>query len=446
MGLFVQLCKKYSSWFSGILVLYFILFVLSTSVTQDDYATLSDLSSDGFWGPTFGVWNILGGNISSVIPRTLALGFGFSPALPLGLVIYSGLTLLLIILSINYLLTFFIPRFREFVLGKRLPLVLALSLGFEGLFTPGQLGVLGFSAAAGVHIWPVCFIILGHKFFLKNSRLSFFGTILAFLYAGNSNIPEGALAVIVVIALSYRTHCSSGLMHSGKRFIGTLVLLLTTITGLLTIFLAPGFKARLETAGVSLALNDLITGVLQAGAFFSIDILTHPFIYLATITGFIIGGHVGLQTAWKPIQEFSLIALLYFLLLIVGAGVAYPAWHQTFGLYVFLLPLAFSLGVFYSERRPGLRAIVSALLVPILILSSLATVRSGYTVMNRKIAWQSNYEHNICIIKAGSNETLRGSEIVYPPKSLGVEDINSWPWMADSFKNWIVNSGFTCKK
>jgi hypothetical protein len=426
------------------LLLYFVLFVASTSVTQDDYATLSDLSLDGFWGPTNGVWDVLGGNISSVIPRTLALSVGFFPILPIGLVTYSALTLLLIMLSIDYLLGLFVTRYKDFPVRTRVPLALILNLGFEGLFTPGELGVLGFSAAAGVHIWPVCFIVLGHKLFQRKSLLNFLGTILAFVYAGNSNIPEGALATLVVISLTYRSYFASGNIVSKKRSAGNLVLVFTTLISLLIIFSAPGFQARTDTAGVSLDPRDLVTGIVRAGIFFSADILTHPFIYLAGILGYLLGRATCLQVDMKRIHEFSLFAFLYFLLLVIGAGVAYPAWHQTFGLYIFLLPLAFSFGLLYSAKMPQTRAFVSALLGLMLVLCVLVTLRSGYTVFERKLSWQSNFEHNVCLVREGVVVGLRGSQITYPPNNLGIEDVDSWPWMADGFKNWIIESGFSC--
>lgn len=445
MNTLAQFGKRYSNWITGFLILYFVFFVASTSVTQDDYATLSDLSLDGFWGPTNGVWNVLGGNISSVFPRTLALGFGFKSSLPLGLVIYSAVTLLLVTVSIDYLLGLFVPRLKSVSLSKRLPLILILSLGFEGLFTPGELGVLGFSAAAGVHVWPICFIILGHKFFSYKSFPAFLCTALMFLYSSNSNVPEGALAVLVVTILNYRSLLLNGRLLVNGRSVKNVVLLLASISVLFVIFLAPGFQARTETAGVSLEPKDLAIGVMRAVMFFSADILTHPFLYLVAILGYIVGKSSSLEAVRKPIQEFGFLALAYFLLLVAGAGAAYPAWHQTFGLYVFLLPLAFSLGLLYSNKIWKIRILGSALLIPIIVICSLVTVRSGYTVVNRKLTWQSNFEHNVCLVKSGMFEGFRGSEITYPPKKLGVEDLNTWPWMADGFRNWVVARNFQCR-
>jgi len=416
----------------------------STTVTQDDYSTLSDLTTDGFWGPTHGVWNVLGGNISSVLPRTLALGVGFASSSPLGLVVYSALTLLLIALSFNYLLELFIPTLKVFSISKRLPVILILCLGFEGLFTPGELGVLGFSAAAGVHVWPICLIILGHRLYYRDSALAYIGTLLIFLYASNSNIPEGALAVLAAMILSYRSIFSNGKLLKDVRLVRSLILVLVSTGGLFVIFLAPGFQARTETAGVSLEPKDLVIGAIRAGIFFSADVLTHPFLYFAAVLGLILGTRLKLQIARGPLREFSFLAAIYFLLLVVGAGAAYPAWHQTFGLYVFLLPLAFSLGVIFSQKNPKLKVFASAVLIPVVILCILATVRSGYTVVNRKISWQGNFEHNVCLVKSNSVQDLLGSEITYPPKRLGVEDVNTWPWMADGFKNWVIKTNFQC--
>lgn len=445
MRYLIRFGQKYSNWITGLLLLYFTLFVGSTSVTQDDYSTLSDLSLNGFWGPTNGVWNVLGGNISSVVPRTVALGFGFTPAVPLGLVAYSALTLLLVTLTLNYLLGLFVPMFSNFPFGKRLAFILILSLGFEGVFTPGELGVFGFSAAAGVHVWPICFIILGHMLFSRKSALAFVGAAFAFLYASNSNIPEGVLALLVVIVLSYRSSQSNGTHRPSKRLIKNLVLLIAVTFGLLIIFLAPGFQARTETVGVSLELKDFLASLIRAGMFFSVDILTHPFIYLGVILGYAAGLNSKLQAHRKPIQEFSFFTIAYFLLLVVGAGVAYPAWHQTFGLYVFLLPLAFSFGVHYSGKNSPRIRFWRALLIPVLIICMLVTGRSGYSTMERKFSWQSKFEHNLCAVNGLKSEPLLGSEIAYPPFNLGVEDLNTWPWMADAFKEWINNSELVCK-
>jgi hypothetical protein len=442
----IKIIQRYSKWVTGFLLFYLACFVTSTTITQDDYATLSDLVREGFWGPINGVWNVLGGNISSVLPRTLALGFGFSSGLHLGLIAYSAVTLILICLSFDYLLRLFIPGLKESAFRLRLPLILVSSLGFEGLFSPGELGVLGFSAAAGVHVWPICLIIIGYWLYSQKSLLAAFGTTLAFLYASNSNVPEGVFALIVVIFLSYRAFLSHSYKPFNKTFNKNLVLLVTTIAGLATIFIAPGFQSRSEAAGVSLELKDLVTGVARSGIFFTADILSHPFIYLMVVIGFVLARKTNLRVAKQPIKEFGVFAVLYFLLLVAGAGVAYPAWHQTFGLYIFLLPLAFSFGVLCYERKPNLNLFGRVLLIPVLIICLLITVRSGFTVFNRKMVWQSNFEHNICLIRSGSNQGFRGSEITYPPKNLGIEDINTWTWMADDFTSWVFETDFSCKK
>jgi hypothetical protein len=424
---------------------YFALFVAGISVTQDDYATLSELTLHGFFGPANGVWSNLGGNISSVLPRTLALGFNFSPTLPLGLIIYSAVTLFLIMVSMDHLISSLIPTVKGLAFKFRFPLLLVLGLGFEGIFTPGEVGVLGFSAAAGVHVWPMCFLILGHKLLVKRKPLSGLGAFLAFLYSSNSNIPEGLLTLIAVCVLSYRFTFIDGYHLKGKRMVGAFGLVMSCILAFSFIFLASGFQARSEAVGVSSDPKELILGILNSLLFFIMDILTHPFLYLAFILGNFLGRKLELQFAMKIFRDVCVLTVLYFSLLIVGAGVAYPAWHQTFGLYVFLLPLSFSLGALFSNSIPNINVLVRVLLIPVVIVSSLITVRSGYTNIERKLSWESNFEHNVCVVTGFKPDPLLGSEITYPPKNLGIEDLNTWPWMADAFENWVKGSGFTCR-
>jgi hypothetical protein len=439
------LARKYYNWVSLILFAYFLVFLVSASIAQDDYATLSDLTTDGFYGPVIGVWNTLGGNIASVVPRSMALGLGFQIGFPVGLVIYSITTLALMLISFDFLLGYLVSPFQSLAVRKRLPILLILALGFEGIFTPGEVGVLGFSAAAGVHVWPISFVVIGAKLFSIKTRLSLLGAMFAFLYAGNSNIPEGVLAVIVAIAMCYSTVLQDGRLIKKKKVLGYLGVPLISAFGLLVIFVAPGFQARSQAVGVSFAFNDLAVGVIRAAMYFLFDILTHPFIFLAVFLGYAVGKFGKLTVEKKSIRNVGITSILYFLLLVAGAGVAYPAWHQTFGMFVLLLPLSFAFGVhFASVPRVQLPAI-RIFLIPLLIACLLVSLRSGYTTVERKLSWQSNFAHNVCVAKGLKSGPYLGSEITYPPMNLGIEDLSTWPWMADAFKKWINGSNFVCE-
>lgn len=430
---------------SFLFLTYLAVFVASISITQDDYSTLSDLSLNGFFGPVSGVWNGLGGNISSVLPRALALSVGSYPNFPIGLIIFAGVTFFLILISFNYLLCDLIPSFKNLARSRRLLLLLVLSLGFEGLFTPGQVGVFGFSAAAGVHVWPICLVIIGRELILRNKPLSIFGALLAFLYASNSNIPEGVVALTVILLMNYQ---SNALRHRSKRSGPTVAYqLISAISalGLVVIFVAPGFEARTETAGVSFNPIDLLFGVTRAFVFFSADIFSHPFIYLAICLGFQVGKSRQIMIEKKVLKNLGAVTLLYFLLLVVGAGVAYPAWHQTFGLFVLLLPMSFAFGVYFSSNLGRISTLIRLSFLPVLLVCLLVTARSGYSTIDRKISWTSNFEHNVCVVQGINSDPLLGSEITYPPMNLGIEDLDTWPWMLDGFTNWIGESGISCK-
>lgn len=428
------------------LITYLAVFILCICVTQDDYATLSELTLHGFFGPTIGVWSGLGGNISSVLPRTIALSIGVLSVVPIGLVIYSAITLALILLSFSYLLEFLIPSFKSLPRNYRLPILLVLALGFEGLFTPGQLGVLGFSAAAGVHIWPICLIVIGHKLLIQQRLISFLGASLALLYASNSNVPEGLVAILVLFLITYRLCVSKKKNLSTRKAFAYLILCILCLFALVAIFAASGFQARTEAAGVSFNVSDLVIGVSRAAIYFSVDVVTHPFLYLSLILGYFFGKYRGLVVARVTMRSTAALTFLYFLLLVAGAGVAYPAWHQTFGLYVMLLPIAFAVGVNMANKFPALLKFIRILLTPVLIVCLLVTVRSGFSVVDRKLSWNENFQYNVCVVYGDETGPLRGSEITYPPKDLGIEDVNTWPWMADGFKTWITKSNIYCKE
>lgn len=444
MKLFNAVLSRKVQLVSYLLGLYLAVFVASTCITHDDYATLSESTLHGFWGPANGVWTSLGGNISSVIPRTIALSLWVGSTQPIGLIIYSALTLFLILVSFDWLLRYLIPGYQNFSRNKRVFLLLVLSLGFEGVFTPGQAGVLGFSAAAGVHVWPVCLIIIGHRLFARGTKLALLGSLATFLYAANSNVPEGMLALFVVLSLFFRRLLSKEPLFRERQIKWYFLISFTTAIGLVIIFLASGFSARTETAGVSFNPKDLILGVIRSFAFFSADIVTHPFLYLAFLLGVMVGKSLKPGVHSFAMKEFALIAGAYFTLLVLGAGAAYPAWHQTFGLYVLLLPLAFTLGIRICNSNLKLSKSVPLLLIPVLLLSTLITVRSGYLVVARKINWQASFEHNVCVTRGEIEAPLRGLEITYPPVDLGIEDINTWPWMADGFEKWILGSDVSC--
>jgi hypothetical protein len=78
-----------------------------------------------------------------------------------------------------------------------------------------------------------------------------------------------------------------------------------------------------------------------------------------------------------------------------------------------------------------------AIFVVVVLVFSMILIRSGLMLSDRARAWDENLLHNICEIQNDSLNNLKGAELRYPPLGLGIEDIETWPWMSSNYVAWV---------
>jgi len=109
-----------------------------------------------------------------------------------------------------------------------------------------------------------------------------------------------------------------------------------------------------------------------------------------------------------------------------------------------VIPTVFYLGVFIGDRRELSRYMsrLKFLTFFLILLLGVMYVRVGVTSWQRSSNWDSAFKVNACSIAKSPSSPLLGAEIIYPPFKLGVEDVNTWPWMANKYRLWVSDSSF----
>jgi hypothetical protein len=349
---------------------------------------------------------------------------------------------MLVLLTFHILLSQFFADYNSINKQRKLLVTLMLALGFEGLFTPGQAGVFGFSAAAGVHVWPVCLMIISGWILSRNFNYWPI-SLLCLAYAANSNIPEALTTLIYLLLLLFNLKYQDFNMKF-KYYLFYIVALIVCISLTILIFIAPGFSARSGNIGVSFDVSSLVIGSTKACGIFLVDVFTHPYLYLAFLTGVKLKDRLG-SFSLNFIYFYSILVISYFTLLVVGAGVAYPAWHQTFGLYVLLLPLMIPLGAIVAGKINLARGLIQGFSIFLIAICVLISSRAFLLSVERKLNWNEAFQHNVCVAQGKISGNYKGSEIKYPPLGLGIEDLNRWDWMRQGFEIWVIKSKFQCE-
>jgi hypothetical protein len=126
---------------------------------------------------------------------------------------------------------------------------------------------------------------------------------------------------------------------------------------------------------------------------------------------------------------------------------AYPAWHQSMGLYVFVIPTALTFGIFLSSKFSSVSISHSFKFVMAinLVIAIALYARVIDTTINRKSTWDRVFAINVCLLRQDPSAKLEGAEIIYPPFNLGVEDVNSWEWIRNDYSKWVLNPKFESK-
>ncbi len=434
----------------GSLAEYFILVSTSALVLlsgfrirpiQDDYLVLSATSSGSLKEFLASIWESQGGNLFPYAMNAILLAPSRDQVNFTGLIIYYFLTVVAAGLSSLFLISLTLNikiRRLGFLTGFTIFSISIVS--FEGFFVPSFIGAFSFSLASLAHLWPVILMVFTFVIYRNAPALSPLAFILGLL-VGNSNAGESFSALIIALALVF--HLMRQRQIRSKRFLFASALTAGLFLGLLFMVSAPGFSNRANNSvGFPDSRDDFIRRFIKAVVSFPADSLTHPGIYIAFFLGFLAFSKfqdlINVNELAKGIIKLLSVYLVLITSLIAGGTLAYTSWHQAFGLSLLLAPLAFSFGLFIGSKfsKHNARNFRGIFLVMVLVFSMIL-VRSGLTISARANAWDKNLLHNICAIQNDSLNNLKGAELRYPPLGLGIEDIQTWPWMKTNYVEWV---------
>jgi hypothetical protein len=406
---------------------------------QDDYFNLQSVQQLGVWGYLADTWNFHGGNMVQfllhcliILPTTQHFVFwNFS--------IFFILTQILVFLAVRVILSW-LSETRSQITRFWIPLLSVA--GFEGLFIPGFLGAYGFSLASLAHLWPVIAFTFG-LLVIRRFKGSWVLALILGMISGNSNLGESTFAcgVWIFLFLAIRKipqfEVKSRIVQNSNFY----MLGLGVFVGTTGIVAAPGFWNRAsDQVGLPASLREFLTRFAKSFASFTADGLTHPMVWVLFLLGLLLG--LSRSQSKLEVIEFRLKMLLVGTItiwasLIVGSTFAYPAWHQSMGMYVLLLPLSFTLGFRLNTRAS--QKVIGSLLVASSLVMLFTFVRIGALGVERSLRWDRNLAINSCRIAENPSSALLGAEIQYPPFGLGVDDVNTWEWMRYKYVGWVEN-------
>jgi hypothetical protein len=434
--------KKWQIIAVSVLIFFHLtVFAMSARPVQDDYSLLADISEKGLFGYLILVWETHGGNLTPMILNAGAISSALNSFNFITIAIFSIFTFLLVGV-IGWIATTQIQ-----MNGFRLPATLSLFLvlgtlfGFEGIFSPGLIGAYFFSSASAVHLWPVIFTLFGVYLASKKSSNILLAFVLGF-FAGNSNIAESlAILIATFLLLVFPSKFSHDYSLLKLRLFISGVLL-----GAITIIASPGFWTRATQNtedGIPGSFPEFVIRFSKSVSIFTVDILTHPALYIFLALGYLFQKKFRFDS---PIfVKWNYIEILFFALLfslILGATFAYPAWHQSLGLLLLLPCVSFTLGLRLGNQteffKPSSVSKITRVLVALLIV---LIVRADILVLQSGRNWPGSNLTNICALREDVEARLSNPEIHYPFFNLGVEDVQTWPWIRATYVRWISNVG-----
>jgi hypothetical protein len=271
------------------------------------------------------------------------------------------------------------------------------------------------------------------------------------LIAGNSNLGESAFAIVALFLLVVaKVRDTKSFDKIGIEFNRNFYsLFVGTVIGTIGIAAAPGFWLRAsDQVGLPSSPAEFLFRFARSFASFTADALTHPMMWVLFFLGVAYASRLSPDLSEKFALRLRVIAaasVLIWLALVLGSTFAYPSWHQSMGLYIFLFPTSFALGL--STKSQHLKRSAASLLVFSSLVMFLTFVRIGVLGVSRSLEWDRNLTHNICALEGNPGAELRGAEIRYPPFGLGVEDVNTWKWMREKYVGWIgaIPDSIKCK-
>jgi hypothetical protein len=408
---------------------------------QDDYLVLNATSNGSLEEFLASIWESQGGNLFPYAINALLLAPSKDQLNFTGLTVFYFLTVVAVGFSSLFLISITLNvKIRRLRLLTTFTIFSISIVSFEGLFVPSFIGAFSFSLASLAHLWPVILMVLAFVIYRGKPSLSPLAFIIG-LVVGNSNAGESFSALIFSLALVF--HLIRQRQIKSKRFIFASTLTSGIFLGLLIMMTAPGFSNRANNSvGFPDSAEDFIQRFIKATVSFPADSLSHPGIYICFLLGFSVfpqlQGLIDINQLASRIRKLVFVYLVLITSLIGGGTLAYTSWHQAFGLSLLLAPLAFSFGFFIGFKfdKGNSQNFRGIFLIAVLIFSMIL-IRSGFTLSERAHVWDRNLLHNICEIQKDSLNNLKGAELRYPPLDLGIEDIETWPWMSTNYVAWV---------
>ena len=405
---------------------------------QDDYFILGALSQQNVVSIISSVWNLQGGNILPYAINALLLDLSEN-----SLAFFASKIFILATTSLMFLVA--LSFIRWFGIQNRYAIVAYTSislLAFEGIFTPSQIAAYSWHQTSITHLWPIALTVISWEF-AGSRRSTGILLVVCGLVVGNTNSAE-ALWAIIATFLYIKTFLQGNEFSTRIARINLRFFFFSCILGFIFIISAPGFWNRANNSvGMPQNAADFGFRLGKSASAFGFDLLTHPFLWIAFLIGLSCKSKIDLNSKFgiREIRKFLIrISFLLYFLLVLGTTLGYPAWHQSLGLYVVMLPSMFIVGCTLELKFPKYIFGSRKLLFYILLVFCLSlSIRSSWLVLDRAHQWDSAYQSNVCSIYSGDTSVLKGAEIVYPIFNKGIEDISSWPWMKQSYVLWITN-------
>jgi hypothetical protein len=425
-------------------------FAFFSRPVQDDYVVLRDLASGSMFTPIAHLWNHWGGNLSAAFLVNLLLSVQPFGNFLFGIALQSILTLLLLVSSL-----YLIIKWSGLLGSLKGPLNLDSILFFSlislgGLFSPTYIGIFNFSWASIAHFWPVLFLI--HSYYFSTILSSHFFPMFFLLgfVAGNLNVTESAFIVLSSTFILLRYF----IFHKkvfGFRVLNIVTFQLGAMVGLLAICLAPGFRERASIVGGPNSPLDFLYRFSRSLIIDFGDVVSHPSWIFGLVLGVILKSQNSNISMINELQSRQRIItmhfLLLFLLVVFGDTVAYPAWYHTIPLYILSFLTFWMLGINFPidklTKKNDIR-VLRFIFVGVFIFCVILLSRDLACQLIRAKSWDNNFDVNVCSIGNPGPDMLSGASLTYPPLSLGVEDVDLWPWMSSAYTDWVKSSGFKC--
>ncbi len=426
---------------SALIFFHLTVFAVSARPVQDDYSLLADISDRGFFGYLILVWETHGGNLTPMVLNAGAISSALNSFNFISIAIFSIITFLSVGV-VSWIATTLIQTN-----GLKLPgtlsilLILGTLFGFEGIFSPGLIGAYFFSSASAVHVWPIIFTLIGVYFASKKSSNTFLIFALGF-FAGNSNIAESlAIVIATLLIIVFPDKFSHGCSLLKLR-----LLLSGVVIGAITIIASPGFWTRATQNtedGIPGSVPEFVIRFSKSVSIFTVDLLTHPSLYIFLALGYLFQRKFNsVDPNFAKWNYIEILFLTMFFSLILGATFAYPAWHQSLGLLLLLPSASFSLGLRLGNQTKFFKpAYVSKFVAVSTVLLIFLIARAEMSVLQSGSNWSSSNAINICTLREDGEAMLSNPEIHYPFFNLGIEDVQTWPWIRATYVRWISNVG-----